>query len=75
MLRDYNEEYFAQNYCAAASILDINELEAALTQAWIDTKGMGPHDKSECFRSLLNRTYDSKGNKTRLNKMKGELAL
>ncbi len=75
MLRDYNEEYSAQIYCAAASILDINELEATLTQAWIDTKGMGPHDKSECLRSLLNRTYDSKCNKTRLNKMKGELAL
>jgi hypothetical protein len=53
MLHDYYKGCFVQEYCAAASILEVSEIEAALTQAWINTAGMGLDDKSEYLRSVL----------------------
>lgn len=54
MLHSYDNGCFVQEYCAAASILEVGEIEAALTQAWINTAGTKASDKSEYLFSVLN---------------------
>ncbi len=61
MLHEYDEGCFVQEYCAAASTLEVGEIEAALTQAWINTVGMKLNGKSEYLLSLLHSVSTIKG--------------
>ena len=55
MLHDYDEGRYTQEYLYAASTLGVGELEAALTDAWINTAGMRIDRKSEYLHLALHR--------------------
>jgi hypothetical protein len=54
MLRDFNEGRSKRYYCIAATVLEIEELETALTQAKKGSQGLGVKDKSKFLRTILN---------------------
>jgi hypothetical protein len=53
MLHDFNEGRSKRYYAIAATLLDIKELETALTQAKKDAAGLDMKDKSRCLHALL----------------------
>jgi len=61
MLHDYDEGCFIDEYCTAASKLEVGEIDAALTQAWINTAGMKLNGKSEYLISVLHSVSTLKG--------------
>jgi len=62
MLHEYDKGSFVREYCAAASTLEVGEMEAALTQAWINTAGMELDGKSEYLLSVLHSVSNATGN-------------
>ena len=53
MLQDFNEGRSKRYYCIAATVLEIGELEAALTRAREDSTGFDSRDKSRILHSIL----------------------
>ena len=53
MLHDFNEGRSKRYYAIAATVLEIKELETALTQAKKDAARLDMKDKSKCLHALL----------------------
>jgi hypothetical protein len=53
MLQDFNEGRSKRYYCIAATVLKIEELEAALTRAKRDPAGLDIKDRSRVLHSIL----------------------
>ena len=53
MLQDFNEGRSKRYYCIAATVLEIEELEAALTRAREDSTGFQIRGKSRVLHSIL----------------------
>jgi hypothetical protein len=54
MLREFNEGRSKRYYCIASTVLEIEELETALTQAKKDSIGLDIQDKSKVLHTILN---------------------
>ncbi|GAK49128.1 hypothetical protein U14_00346 [Candidatus Moduliflexus flocculans] len=54
VLSDFNEGRSKRYYCIAATVLAIEELDAALTQAKNETTGLSVKEKSKMLHSILN---------------------
>ena len=53
MLRGFNEGRSKTYYCIAAAVMEMGELEQALTQADRDSKGFGIKERSKVLHSIL----------------------
>jgi len=53
MLQNFNEGRSKSYYCIAATVLEINELDAALIQATKDSTNLDIKDKSKVLHSIL----------------------
>jgi hypothetical protein len=53
MLKEFNEGRSKSYYCIAATVLEIEELEEALTQAKKESQGVDIKDKSKILHSIL----------------------
>lgn len=53
MLKDFNEGRSKSYYCIAATVLEIEELKKALTQAKKESNRLGIKDKSKILHSIL----------------------
>jgi len=53
MLRGFNEGRSKTYYCIAAAVMEMGELEQALTQAGRHSKGLGIKEKSKVLHSIL----------------------
>ena len=53
MLREFNEGRSKSYYCIAVTVMEIGELEDALTKADKDSKGLGIKEKSKVLHSIL----------------------
>jgi len=53
ILQDFNEDHSKRYYCIAATILEIEELEAALTRAKMDPAGLDIKNRSRVLHSIL----------------------
>ena len=60
MLETYDDGTSGDEYCHIANMLGINELQAALTQAWIECEGLSKQEKSAFLLSLLDKNQKSK---------------
>lgn len=55
MLRDFNEGRSKRYYCIAATVLEIEELATALTQAKQGSTGLGVKDKAKVLHTILDK--------------------
>ena len=53
MLREFNEGRSKSYYCIAVTVMEIGELEEALTKADKESKGLGIKEKSKVLHSIL----------------------
>jgi len=53
MLREFNDGRSKSYYCIAATVMEMGELEEALTRADKDSKGLGITEKSKVLHSIL----------------------
>ena len=53
MLREFNEGRSKSYYCIAATVLEMGELEEALTKAHKDSRGLGMKERSKVLHFLL----------------------
>ena len=53
MLQEFNEGRSKRYYCIAATVLEIGELKAALSEARKESKGLGLKEKSRILHSIL----------------------
>lgn len=53
MLQHYDEGQSVNEYCIAATVLQVEELEAVLTQAWIESPGSRIDARSQHLHSLI----------------------
>ena len=60
MLQNYNEGRSKSYYCIAATVLQIEELNAALIQAKRDSSKLDIRDKSKVLHSILDETAKRK---------------
>jgi len=60
MLKNYNEGRSKSYYCIAATVMQIEELNAALIQAKRDSSKLDIRDKSKVLHSILDETAKRK---------------
>ncbi|MBN2004693.1 MAG: DUF3795 domain-containing protein [Anaerolineae bacterium] len=60
ILRDFNEGRSKRYYCVAATVLEIEELEAALLQAGKDSAGLDAKGKSKVLHAILDEIAEKK---------------
>ncbi len=60
MLQNYNEGRSKSYYCIAATVLQIDELNAALIQARKDSKNLDIKDRSKILHSILDEIAQKK---------------
>lgn len=60
MLHEFNEGRSKNYYCIAATVLEIEELEAALTSARKDSAGLDIKDKSRVLHSELDKIAEQR---------------
>lgn len=60
MLKEFNEGRSKSYYCIAATIMDVEELKAALKKAGRNSTGMEIKEKSAELHSILDETDSSK---------------
>ncbi|MEA2021051.1 MAG: DUF3795 domain-containing protein [Candidatus Caldatribacteriota bacterium] len=60
MLKEFNEGRSKRYYCIANTILEIDELKEALTEAKNDSNGLEIKEKSKLFHFILNRIAQQK---------------
>jgi len=53
MLREFNEGRSKSYYCIAATVLEMGELEEALTKAHKDSRGLGIKERSKVLHFIL----------------------
>ena len=68
MLKDFNDGRSKSYYCIAATVLEIDELEEAITCAKKESYGMDIKDRSKILHSILDNIADKKGYCLRLRK-------
>lgn len=68
MLQEFNEGRSKRYYCIAATVLEIKELEAALSEAKKESKGSGLKEKSRILHSLLDAVAARKNYLLKLRK-------
>ena len=68
MLRDFNEGRSKSYYCIVATVLEIEELEKALSQAKKEACGLDVKGKSKAFHSILDEIAEKKGYCLKLRK-------
>jgi hypothetical protein len=68
MLQEFNEGRSKSYYCIAATILDIDELEEALTQARNNCSGFDIKEKSKVLHSILDEIAEKKNYNLKLRK-------
>ena len=60
MLHNYNEGRSKSYYCLAATVLQIDELKASLTQAKKDSNNLDIKDKSKVLHSIIDEIANRK---------------
>ncbi len=70
MLDEFNEGRSKTYYSIAATVMEIEELRAALTQAKAQSKGLALKDKSTILHSLLDEIAENKRYGLKLRKYK-----
>jgi hypothetical protein len=68
MLLEFNDGRSKSYYCIAATVLDVDELQAALTKAKAQTSGMTQKEKTKILHSVLDQIADEKGYLLKLRK-------
>lgn len=68
MLQEFNEGRSKNYYCIAATVLDIDELEEALTQARNNCSGFDMKQKSKVLHSILDEIAEKKNCNLKLRK-------
>jgi len=68
LLKQFNEGRSKSYYCIAATVLNINELESALTEADIKSQSLDIKDKAKVMHSLLDALALKKGYHIKLRK-------
>ena len=68
MLSNFNDGRSKRYYCIAATVLEIEELEAALTQAVVDSSGMGVKESSRILHAILDKIAEKHGYHLKLRK-------
>ena len=68
MLDGFNEGRSKSYFCLAATVLDVSELENALTEGKRDSKGLDIKEKAKLLRSILDRIADEKNYYLKLRK-------
>ena len=68
MLRDFNEGRSKTYYCIATTVLEIEELKEALTQAKKESDGLNIKDKSKVLHSMLDDIAEKKNYHLKLRK-------
>jgi hypothetical protein len=68
LLGDYNEGRSKSYYCIAATVMDIDDLENALSEADIKSKSLDIKDKAKVMHSLLDAIALEKGYHLKLRK-------
>ena len=68
MLQEFNEGRSKSYYCVAATVLEIEELEEALTKAKKDSTGLEIKGKSKVLHSILDEIAERKNYYLRLRK-------
>jgi len=68
ILQEFNEGRSKSYYCVTATVLEIEELEDALTKAKKDSIGLEVKDKSKVLRSILDEIAERKNYYLKLRK-------
>ena len=68
MLQEFNEGRSKSYYCIAATVLDIEELEEALTKAKKDSIGLEIKERSKVLHSILDKLAERKNYYLKLRK-------
>ena len=68
MLREFNDGRSKSYFCIAATVLEISELQDALTKAKAQYKDMQPKEKAKVMHSILEFISDKKGYVLKLRK-------
>jgi hypothetical protein len=68
MLKDFNEGRSKSYYCIAATVLDINKLKEALSQAKKETNGLDIKEKSKVLHMILGDIAQTKNYCLKLRK-------
>lgn len=61
VLRNCDDGGHREYFCGVTSVLEIGELEAALTRAWIDASGFPVTDRCDLLRAIMRHTATSTG--------------
>jgi hypothetical protein len=68
MLREFNEGRSKSYYCIAATVLEIGELEEALTQAHKNSDGLEIKERSKVLHSILDEIAEQRNYFLKLRK-------
>jgi hypothetical protein len=68
MLREFNEGRSKSYYCIAATVMEIKELEEALTKAHKDSNGLGIKKKSRVLHAILDEIAKQRNYNLKLRK-------
>jgi hypothetical protein len=68
MLLEFNDERSKSYYCIAATVLAVDELQAVLAKAKVQTIGMTQKEKASFLHSLIDQLADEKGYLLKLRK-------
>jgi hypothetical protein len=68
MLREFNEGRSKSYYCIAVTVMEIGELEEALTKSDKDSKGLGIKEKSKVLHSILDEIAEQRNYYLKLRK-------
>ena len=68
MLEDFNEGRSKSYYCIAATVMDIEELKLALTEAKTTSKGLDIKGKSKTLHNILDKFAGKRGYTLKLRK-------